>query len=116
MLSLVEANHGNVESCSDDIGWREESLDKVLQGAILLVEDSQWLSIKQLQQSEWLSSLYTTYVHCRTKMARMEEHYLTASGTDLDEVREDIVEQEIEEQMTIVKLSFYQQIPQKWIN
>lgn len=104
MLSLVEANHGNVESCSDDIGWREESLDKVLQGAILLVEDSQWLSIKQLQQSEWLSSLYTTYVHCRTKMARMEEHYLTASGTDLDEVREDIVEQEIEEQMTIVAI------------
>jgi hypothetical protein len=34
----------------------------------------------------------------------------------LDEVREDIIEQEIEEQMTIVKLSFYQQIPQKWIN
>jgi hypothetical protein len=104
MLSIVEANHGNVEACSDDIGWREESLDKVLQGAILLVEDPAWLSWRQHQQSLWLSSLYTAYVHCRTKMARMEEHYLTACEADLDEVREDIVEQEIEEQMTVVAI------------
>ena len=105
-LRECEAAHGDLE-CMEHREWREEALVLLLEGIVLLCGDP-WLlysgseeSRKQAQSAlaSTLAPLYTEFVTCRTRMARLEEHYLTAHETELDEVREDIFAVDLEEEM-----------------
>jgi hypothetical protein len=116
MLRLVEGNHGNVDEYQEEVLWREEALDYILEGANLLLQD-QWLQRhsggpidRAIAQA--FSPLYATYITCRIKMSRIEENYLAANETDLDEIREDISSQELEEQMVAVSMIGRANLPQ----
>lgn len=103
-IALLNANIQECESVGGDVEsmehreWREEALVLLLEGAVLLCGDH-WLlysgsekSRKQAQESlsESLAPLYHGFVSCRVRMAKLEEHYLTANAAELDEVREEI--------------------------
>jgi hypothetical protein len=105
-LRECEAVHGDLE-CMEHREWREEALVLLLEGVVLLCGDP-WLlysgseeSRKQAQSAlaSTLAPLYAEFVTCRTRMARLEEHYLTAHETELDEVREEIFAVDLEEEM-----------------
>jgi hypothetical protein len=106
----------NVKDCQAVVGdlesmenreWREEALALLLEGVVLLCGDP-WLLYSGSEESRTaaqaalattLAPLYAEFVTCRTQMARLEEHYLTAHETELDEVREDIFAVDLEEEM-----------------
>lgn len=90
--------------------WREEALALVLEAAVLLCGDP-WLlysepaeARKEAQRSlsAVLGSLYEIFVQGRTRMAALEEHYAMLHETELDEVREEIVEADLEEELASV--------------
>lgn len=100
---------GDIESM-EHREWREEALRLLLECAVLLCSDP-WLlysgteeSRKQAQVSlsSVLGPLYEGFVTCRTQMAAMEEHYLVSNEADLDEVKEEILETELEEELDAV--------------
>lgn len=99
--------HGDVESM-EHREWREEALALLLDGVVLLCGDP-WLYFSSSQESRiaaqtalasTLGPLYAQFVICRTRMARLEETYLTVRETDLDEFREEICAVDLEEEMT----------------
>jgi hypothetical protein len=88
--------------------FREEALALLLEGIVLLCGDP-WLlysgseesrKVAQLALASTLGPLYAEFVNCRTQMARLEETYLTAHETELDEVREEIYAVDLEDEMT----------------
>jgi len=88
--------------------WRDEALTLLVDGIVLLCGDS-WLLYSGSEDSRkaaqaalatTLGPLYTEFVMCRTKMANLEEIYMTANETDVDEVREEIYDVDLEEEMT----------------
>ena len=114
--TLLQANVVECEAVQGDIEsmvhreWREEALTLLLDGTVLLCEDP-WLFYsnkeeerKAAQQalSSTLGPLYNAFVTCRIRMARLEEHYLTAHAAELDEVREEISAMDLEEEMASV--------------
>lgn len=108
-LSECERARGDTDDM-EGIQWRSEALGHLLDAAVLLADDP-WISGGDMGGNEAvrgaavalassLSSLYGTYVNARTKMAKLEEHYITSHAEDLDEVREEISEVATEEEMT----------------
>jgi len=110
MLSECERCHGDVDMV-EGIEWREEALDCLLEGIVLLSDDH-WIlseSGKSAAQSlsMYLAPLYGSYICCRVNMAKLEEHCICesaestpSSAADLDALREDISAFYLEEQMT----------------
>lgn len=114
--ALLQANVQECESVRGDIEsmehreWREEALALVLEGCVLLSGDP-WLlysgseearKVAQSALSSTLAPLYGAFLSCRVKMARLEEHYLTANEAELDEVREEISAVDLEDEMASV--------------
>lgn len=114
--ALLHANVLECESLRGDVEsmehreWREEALALILEGCVLLSDDP-WLLYSgneesrkqaQLALASTLAPLYSAFITCRIKMARAEEHYLTANATELDEVREEISATDLEEEMASV--------------
>ena len=91
--------------------WREDVLKVLLDSAVLLSSDP-WLLYagtdavrRQAQQelSHILGPLYEGFVHCRTRMAALEEYYVMShDDTELDEEEEEIRAVELSEEMTAV--------------
>lgn len=90
--------------------WREEALAILLECAVLLCGDP-WLLYSgseesrrnaQLSLSVVLGPLYESFVRCRLRTAKMEEHYVVNNDADLDEVKEDILDAELAEEMASV--------------
>lgn len=88
--------------------WREEALALMVEGLVLLCGDP-WLlysGSEEFRQSaraalaRTLGPLYVEFVACRTQMARLEEMYMTAHDTELDEVREEIFAVDLEEELS----------------
>jgi hypothetical protein len=87
--------------------FREEALALLLEGIVILCGDP-WLlysgsaesrqSAKEALAST-LAPLYTEFVTCRTRMARLEETYSAAHEAELDEVREEIYAVDLEDEM-----------------
>lgn len=108
-LKECESIHGDLESM-EHREWREEALALLLEGIVLMCGDP-WLlysgsddSRKAAQSAlaTTLGPLYADFVTCRTRMALLEEQYLTAHETELDEVREEIFAVDLEEEMTLL--------------
>ena len=87
--------------------WREEAIVLLLEGIVLLCGDP-WLLYSgsedhrlqaQTQLGKILAPIYSDFVVCRTKMARLEEQYLAAHDTEIDELREEIFAVDLEEEM-----------------
>lgn len=106
-LKECEAVRGDAESM-EHREWREEALGILLEGVVLLCGDP-WLihsssekprKAAQAALALSLGPLYAEFVTTRTRMARLEETYLTAHETDLDDVREEIHAVDLEEEMT----------------
>jgi len=111
---LLQENLKECQSVQGDMDsmehreWRDEALTLLLEGIVLLCSDP-WLLYSGSEDSRkgaqaalatTLGPLYTEFVTCRTKMANLEETYLMANETDLDEVREEIYAVDLEEEMT----------------
>lgn len=106
-LKECQSVQGDVESMEHQ-EWRDEALALLVEGIVLLCNDP-WLLYSGSEDSRkaaqaalatTLGPLYTEFVTCRTKMANIEETYLMANETDLDEVREEIYAVDLEEEMT----------------
>jgi hypothetical protein len=104
-----EQASGDVESMEHG-EWREEAFALLIEAAVLLCGDP-WIlyseteeSRKEAQQSlsTVLGPLYEGFVRSRTRMAALEEHYAVSHETDLDEVREEITEAGLEEELASV--------------
>jgi hypothetical protein len=115
---LLQENLKECESVGGDLEamehreWREEALTVLLEGIVLLCGDP-WLLYSGSEESRraaqaalatTLGPLYAEFVVCRTRMARLEERYLTAHEEELDEVREEIFAVDLEEEMTSLSL------------
>lgn len=105
-LRECEGAGGDVDSMEYN-DWREEALALLLECAVLLCGDP-WLLYTGTEQSRLdtqialsrvLSPLYEGVVRCRARMAALEEHYRATNETELDEIREDILETGLEEEM-----------------
>lgn len=101
-----ESVRGDLD-CMEHREWREEALALLLEGIVMVCGDP-WLLYSgnekarksaQATLATTLGPLYAEFVTCRTRMARMEEHYLTAHETELDELREEIFAVDLEEEM-----------------
>ena len=108
-LRECEQAGGDVEAM-EHREWREEALSVALEGAVLLCGDP-WLLYSgteesrkesQHQLSTVLGPLYEGFVRTRTRMAALEEHYLVSHETELDEVREEILESDMEEELASI--------------
>ncbi|CAJ1938974.1 unnamed protein product [Cylindrotheca closterium] len=105
-LKECESVHGDVE-CMEHREWREEALTLLLEGIVLVCGDPCLLySGDEAQRTaasaalaSTLGPLYAEFIHCRTGMARLEEQYLTAHETELDELKEEIFAVDLEEEM-----------------
>ena len=106
-LKECQSVQGDMDSM-DHREWRDEALTLLVEGIVLLCSDP-WLLYSGSEDSRkaaqaalatTLGPLYTEFVTCRTKMAYLEETYLMANETDLDEVREEIYAVDMEEEMT----------------
>ena len=106
-LKECEAANGDLE-CMENREWREEALALLLEGIVMMCCDP-WLLYSGSEESRksaqaalatTLGPLYAEFVNCRVRMARLEEQYLTAHETELDEVREEIFAVDLEEEMT----------------
>jgi hypothetical protein len=106
-LKECQSVQGDIESMEHQ-EWRDEALTLLVEGIVLLCSDP-WLLYSGSEESRkgaqaalatTLGPLYTEFVNCRTKMANLEETYLMANETDLDEVREEIYAVDLEEEMT----------------
>ena len=106
-LKECQSVQGDVESMELQ-EWRDEALALLVEGIVMLCNDP-WLLFTGSEESRkgaqaalasTLGPLYTEFVTCRTKMANLEETYLMANETDLDEVREEIYAVDLEEEMT----------------
>lgn len=104
-----ESLNGDVESM-EHREWRDEALALILEGCVMLSGDP-WLlysggedSRKAAQSAlaSALAPLYSAFLSCRVKMARLEEFYLTANAADLDDVREQIAATDLDEEMVSV--------------
>ena len=100
---------GDVE-CMEYREWREEALALILEGAVLLCGDP-WLLYSgsesnrreaQRQLSTVLGPLYEGFVQARTRLAALEEHFVARNEEDLDEVREQILETSVQEELASV--------------
>jgi hypothetical protein len=105
-LRECEEAGGDVE-CMEHNDWREEALSLLLECAVLLCGDP-WLLYggteesrrnAQASLSTALGQLFEGFVRCRTYMAALEERFLVTNETELDEVREEILETGLEEEM-----------------
>jgi len=101
-----EQNGGDVD-CMEHREWREEALTLLLDCSVLLCSDP-WLLYTgteesrknaQMSLSGVLRPLYEAFVQARTRMAAMEEHYIVSNNADLDDVREEIIETSLEEEL-----------------
>lgn len=108
--------HENLKECESVAGdlesmehqeWREEALNLLLEGIVMVCGDP-WLLYSGNEEQRnsaraalatTLGPMYTDFITCRTRMARLEEKYLTAHETELDEVREEIFAVDLEEEM-----------------
>ena len=114
--TLLQANVHECESVQGDVEsmehreWREEALALILEGCVLLSSDP-WLLYSGSEESRkaaqsalasTLAPLYSAFLSCRVKMARLEEFYLTANAAELDEVREEISAVDLDEEMASV--------------
>ena len=103
---------GDLELILDDgWEWREEAWNHILEGSVMLAEDSftytgegihgkqQAKALKLTLGTKLSMPLYSTYVTTRIEMSRLEEYFLTQNADDVDEVREQISELNLEEQM-----------------
>ena len=90
--------------------WREDVLSVILEAAVVLCGDP-WLlysepaeARKEAQRSlsTVLGPLYEGFVQNRTRMAALEEHYAMVHETELDEIREEIIEADLEEELASV--------------
>lgn len=106
-LKECQAVQGDIESM-ENREFREEALALLLEGIVLLCGDP-WLLYSGSEESRnaakaalasTLGPLYAEFVSCRTQMARLEETYLAAHETELDEVREEIYAVDLEDEMT----------------
>jgi len=106
-LRECQSVQGDIESM-EHREWREEALTLLVEGIVLLCNDP-WLLYSGSEDSRKgaqaalatsLGPLYREFVTCRTQMAKLEETYLMANETDLDEVREEIYAVDLEEEMT----------------
>eukprot|EP00537_Pseudo-nitzschia_pungens_P003624 CAMPEP_0172378284 /NCGR_PEP_ID=MMETSP1060-20121228/69343_1 /TAXON_ID=37318 /ORGANISM="Pseudo-nitzschia pungens, Strain cf. cingulata" /LENGTH=1243 /DNA_ID=CAMNT_0013106001 /DNA_START=86 /DNA_END=3817 /DNA_ORIENTATION=- len=106
-LKECQSVQGDMESM-EHREWRDEALELLVEGIVLLCSDP-WLLFSGSEESRkaaqaalatTLGPLYIEFVTCRTKMAYLEETYLMANETDLDEVREEIYAVDLEEEMT----------------
>ena len=106
-LKECQSVQGDIESM-EHREWREETLALLVEGIVMLCNDP-WLlysgsedSRKEAQAAlaSTIGPLYTEFVTSRTKMANLEERYLMANETNLDEVREEIDAVDLEEEMT----------------
>ena len=88
--------------------WREEALAVLVEGLVLMCGDP-WLLYSGSEEfrrsaqgtlAQTLGPLYVDFIKCRTQMARLEEMYIMAHETELDEVREEIFAVDLEEEMT----------------
>lgn len=98
--------NGDLE-CMEYREWREEALALLLEGIVMVCGDP-WLLYSGEEEARksakvalaaTIGPLYAEFISCRTKMARLEEQYLTANETELDEVREEIIAVDLEEEM-----------------
>jgi len=117
-LRDCEAAHGDVESM-EHREWRDDVLQSLLECAVLVCGDA-WLRYhgtaaqhrdqQQQQQQQQLVAqrslmdmvggpLFEGFVQCRTRMAALEEYYLVTHEEDFDEVRDEIMEAGLEEEM-----------------
>lgn len=104
-----EQAEGDIESLEHG-EWREEVLTLVLECCTLLCIDPYILysgseeSRKQAQASlsGVLGPLYTQFIVCRTRMAGMEEHFLVRNDQETDDLKEEILENFLEEELTSV--------------
>ena len=111
---LVQENLKECESVKGDLEsmenreWREEALALLLEGIVLMCNDpllvysgsEESRKAAQAAFARTLGPLYAEFVACRVRMARLEEQYLTAHETELDEIREEIYAVDLEEEMT----------------
>jgi hypothetical protein len=110
---LLQENLNECQSVNGDIEamenreFREEALAILLEGIVLLCGDP-WLLYSGSEESRKaakailareLQPLYSEFVTCRVRMARLEETYLTAHETELDEIREEIYAVDLEDEM-----------------
>jgi len=120
---------GDMESMQG-LAWRSEALATLLEACSLMSEDL-WLQVHvgtlssstmtstsspiqsqqqrseeatrvYLQLSNIISPLYPTFIQCRIDMAKMEDYYLTIHNSELDEDREDIYAQIMDDEMKMV--------------
>jgi hypothetical protein len=105
-LKECELVGGDLE-CMEHREWREEALALLLEGIVMVCGDP-WLLYSGSEEARnsarvalanTLGPLYREFVTCRTQMARLEELYLTANETELDEVREEIIAVDLEIEM-----------------
>ncbi|GKY91424.1 hypothetical protein MPSEU_000114700 [Mayamaea pseudoterrestris] len=90
--------------------WREGIISIVVECGVTLCGDP-WLLYTGTDESrqhaceslsQVLGPLYEAFVSCRTKMAAIEEHYQVTHEEDLDELKEDILEGSMDEELTAV--------------
>jgi hypothetical protein len=111
--------HDQTRECEEQSGnvndlfereWREEVLRLVLECGVLLCGDP-WLlysgtdeARRQAQHSlsAVLGPLYECFVQCRTRIAAIEEHYLVSTEEELDELKEDILEADLDDELSSV--------------
>ena len=108
MIQIVEGHHGNMDEYQEEFQWRDDALNFILEGANALLQDP-WLQrhsgcAVDHAIAQAFSPLYSTYMTCRVKISRIEESYMTANEEDLDEIREEISSQEVEEQMIAISM------------
>lgn len=106
---------GDIEMILDDGWlWRQDAFNQILEGAVILAEDSFLFmgegtagdaranAVKGLLSTNLSVPLYTTYVSTCIQISHLEEYYLTTNSDDVDEIREQISEMNLEEQMEAV--------------
>ena len=111
---LIECQRveGNLEEILDEgWEWREEAWNHLLEGSVMIAEDERMFVVAKLDgeqkekvlkdalASKLSAPLYTTYVTTRIEIARLEERFRTINADDVDEIREQISEVNLEEQM-----------------
>ena len=91
--------------------WREEAFNHLMEGSVMLAEDCSSFvgsglngeqtetALKAALATKLSAPLYSTYISTRIEILRLEEYFLTQNADDVDEVREQITEVNLEEQM-----------------
>lgn len=111
-LSECQRVGGDLDEILDDgWEWREEAWNHLMEGSVMISEDctsfiggglngdQREKALKEVLGAKLSAPLYSTYITTRIEMLRLEEHFLTKNADDVDEVREQITEVNLEEQM-----------------